>query len=68
MRRVGYHAGPLVPLALLHLVVQGVLDYPFLLRKKIGDTPVWFKMSKKLSQVSEAYLRVLHDPCNLPKE
>lgn len=50
MRRVGYHAGPLVPLALLHLVVQGVLDYPFLLGKKIEDISVWFKMSKQLSK------------------
>lgn len=57
MRKVGYHAGPLVPLALLHLVVRGVLDYPFLLKKKIGDTSAWFKMSKQLS-VSKAYLRV----------
>lgn len=34
MIRVGYHAGLLVPAALLHHVVQGVLDDPFLLKKE----------------------------------
>lgn len=53
MRRVitSYHVGLLVPLALLHLVVQGVLDYPFLLKREIEDVSFWFEMLKQLSDV-----------------
>lgn len=60
-RRVAYQAGPLVPLALLHLVVLGVLDYPFLLKEKIEDTSVWFKMSKQLSK----FQRLIEESCTV---
>lgn len=42
-------------------MVLGVLDYPFLLKEKIEDTSVWFKMSKQVKK----FQRLTEESCTV---